>query len=185
MMLEKLEDYKYLLAFIFVIIVAILASCGHLTLFALSLSLFVNFLALGRYVKDHKGLGGLGSDDCPPGCPAPSDQDNIIAEASSALVDPGILKPVTVQPAVSASIYGTQHDLYESCKLAPSLQKWSSTIGPVYNVDAAIANLSVQRNREKRAMDGALVKDEKYYAYHFDDELAKEENKPWWGREEY
>ncbi len=63
-----------------------------------------------------------------------------------------------------------------------------SSLGPeeeTQNIDNANTMMARARMREKKAIDGALVKDVNYYKYHYADELSYEENKPWWGREDY
>lgn len=53
-------------------------------------------------------------------------------------------------------------------------------------VDGGLALLSQKRaNRDKRSMDGNTLKDASFYRFHFDDEMALNENRPWWGRPEY
>lgn len=54
-----------------------------------------------------------------------------------------------------------------------------------HSVDALGAQMACRRFRDKRSMEGAVIRDANFYKYHFGDELAVAENRPWWGRNEY
>lgn len=88
------------------------------------------------------------------------------------------------------NIYGREWNNYDAYK-TPYL---NDPPVHVYTDGAADAQLTVdqssmiynqRRNRDKRSIDGAITKDVNYYKYHFGDELDMEENKPWWGNNDY
>lgn len=60
----------------------------------------------------------------------------------------------------------------------------NSVVETALSVDEQLARLAVARTRDKKAMDGATVRDARYYAYHYDDELELYEKKRWWGNDE-
>ena len=51
-------------------------------------------------------------------------------------------------------------------------------------MDANMALIGQKRARDKRAIDGAVVKDANFYRHHFGDELDKTEKRVWWGESE-
>lgn len=51
--------------------------------------------------------------------------------------------------------------------------------------DEANARLSALRQRDKKALDGAVTKNANYYKKHFSRELNEAENERWWGNDEY
>jgi len=53
------------------------------------------------------------------------------------------------------------------------------------SADGRLAYIGMQRARDKKALDGAALKDATFYSHYYDDELSLEENRPWWGRSEY
>jgi hypothetical protein len=53
------------------------------------------------------------------------------------------------------------------------------------SIDEKAMQQSTRRNNEKRVMDGAVSKNMYYYRKNFADELSQEEQRPWWGRDEY
>lgn len=53
------------------------------------------------------------------------------------------------------------------------------------SADGMMALLNQARSRDKRVSDAVALKDASFYRYYYDDELALNENKPWWGQDEY
>jgi len=54
-----------------------------------------------------------------------------------------------------------------------------------YSIDLANTMNATRRFRDKRAMDGFVIRNADFYKYHYGDELQQAENRPWWGRGEY
>jgi hypothetical protein len=52
------------------------------------------------------------------------------------------------------------------------------------SMDANMALIGQKRARDKRAIDGAVIKDANFYRHHFGDELDKTEKRVWWGESE-
>jgi hypothetical protein len=52
------------------------------------------------------------------------------------------------------------------------------------SMDSNMAVIGQKRARDKRAIDGAVVKDANFYRHHFADELDQAEKKVWWGESE-
>lgn len=57
--------------------------------------------------------------------------------------------------------------------------------GSYLGIDEANTRLAGLRQRDKRAIDGAVSKNANYYKRHFAKELDEAENKRWWGNHEY
>ena len=57
--------------------------------------------------------------------------------------------------------------------------------GAYLGIDEANSRLAALRQRDKRAIDGAVSKNANYYKRHFAKELDEAENKRWWGNQEY
>lgn len=53
------------------------------------------------------------------------------------------------------------------------------------SIDQRAIDLAKSRNRDKSSVDAALSKGTEYFKYHFGEEFAAAEARPWWGREEY
>jgi hypothetical protein len=67
---------------------------------------------------------------------------------------------------------------------APARTAYSNT-EKQYTMDIANTLNATRRFHQKRAMEGAVLKNADYYKYHYGDELEQAENRPWWGRGEY
>ena len=67
---------------------------------------------------------------------------------------------------------------------APARSAFSNT-EKQYSVDLANTMNATRRFHEKRAMEGAVLRNADFYKYHFGDELKVAEDRPWWGRGEY
>jgi hypothetical protein len=67
---------------------------------------------------------------------------------------------------------------------APARTAYSNT-EKQYTVDLANTLNATRRFHQKRAMEGAVLKNADFYKYHYGDELEQAENRPWWGRGEY
>lgn len=52
------------------------------------------------------------------------------------------------------------------------------------SADLQMMRMGAHRQRDREAVEGAVVKDANFYKYHFAHELSEEENAPWWGRSE-
>lgn len=53
------------------------------------------------------------------------------------------------------------------------------------SMDSNMAMIGQKRARDKRAIDGAVIKDANFYRHHFADELDQAEKKVWWGESEF
>lgn len=53
------------------------------------------------------------------------------------------------------------------------------------SMDSNMALIGQKRARDKRAIDGAVVKDANFYRHHFADELDRVEKRVWWGESEF
>lgn len=167
-----------MIVFVAILLLAVLIVTNNLLVSVVALSVIANIFVIRNIIKTRK--------------PAAPKVEEPVKTLESVLADPKPQPPPAQADtvlddnfAVNSSIYGNNRDMYESCKSVPTLNKWSSVLGPVSNADAAIANLTMRRYRDKEAMDGSLVKDANYYKHHYGDEFVNEENKPWWSREEY
>lgn len=81
--------------------------------------------------------------------------------------------------------YDSFRQSYISDYDAPPARSAFSNTEKQYSVDLANTLNATRRFREKRAMEGAVLRNMDFYKYHFGDELDVYEAKPWWGRGEY
>ncbi len=167
---------------ILIIVVIILAD--SLTTAMLIVSLMANFLVISsQFGKLHKGSLGIGIDEwgAPPAA-LQSDTTNIPE-----------IDPTPHDPAEDAqsAIYGPFYEMWDAYRAVdgimdkPQIHALNGLCDGGYDMDSANAHIAQQRSRDKRALDGWAVKDANYYRHHYGGELAAEENKPWWSRNEY
>ncbi len=85
--------------------------------------------------------------------------------------------------------YGEERSKYtDSYSLAYPQIRPITALGPdeiTQNIDNAHTMLARARTVDKKRSDGWACKDVNYYRAHFGDALAYNENKPWWGREDW
>lgn len=74
------------------------------------------------------------------------------------------------------------HQAYNNLLRKPAQLPIAASCGErVAGVDAESARIALQRERNKRATDGAVSKTADYYAYNYAEELDQAETKVWWG----
>ncbi len=164
-----------------IIVVIILAD--SLTTAMLIVSLMANFLVISsQFNKLHKGSLDIGIKewDKPPATTQSSPtggEDMPLPEPSS---------------DEQQNIYGPFYGMWDAYRTVdggipnkPQLYVHDGSCDRGYDMDSANAYIAQQRSRDKRALDGWAVKDANYYRHHFGGELAAEESKPWWSRNEY
>jgi len=85
--------------------------------------------------------------------------------------------------------YESSRDELRAANVYHSSGKPNAAYNPLYGdggIDDMNATSTMQRDIRKRAsMDGAISKTSDYYKFHFEEELEREEAKPWWGAREY
>ncbi len=98
----------------------------------------------------------------------------------------------SIEPAVNTHpqtphMYGPEYDVwqtnqtsYSDCYNEPQLPI-AYSCSERSGVDAKLGLLAQQRARDRKCIDGAVAKNADYYKFHFADELAQSESKPWWG----
>jgi hypothetical protein len=181
----------------FIMVVAVIAAAENLMTSMLVVSLLTNFLVLGCQINK------ISNRDKPTnlltpyesfGNPGPLGVDNYgappadIYGKNSDLAGPSLDQLLAQQEHDKYNLY-TEYNKpsytpYDS--LDPRIYTRPLPDGDnAYNVNNSGVNISLNRTRDKRVLDGWATKDVNYYKYHFSNELANEENKPWWGRNEY
>lgn len=74
---------------------------------------------------------------------------------------------------------------YTSCYAPPPSDVNDCNLGAYLPFDEANARYAALRQRDKKARDGAAVKNANYFKKHFGKELSEAESERWWGNNEY
>jgi len=179
-----MENIMFILV-AFIMVVAVIAAAENLTTSMLVVSLLTNFLVLGSQMNKisnrdkstnlltpYESFSNPGpAEVAPNSAPEPS-LDQLLAQRE---YDKYNLYTEYNKPRYSA------YDSVDDYTYARPLPDGDNA----YNVNNSGVNMSINRARDKRALTGWATKDVNYYKYHFSNELSNEENKPWWGRNEY
>lgn len=100
--------------------------------------------------------------------------------------DPATPAPTAAEPAEPYGRYFAEWSAYKhpmTCLGKPIAMYDPAELDR--SVDSTAANYSRQRARDKRCIDGAVVKTADYYAFHYGNEFDAEERKRWWGNNEW
>jgi len=88
-------------------------------------------------------------------------------------------------------LYGDKFAKYDAYKTSymnypkPTLVIDRSCTEVDRGVDYTNVLMAQARFRHVRGIDGSIIKDADFYKYYFGDELQKEQDKEWWGNDEY
>lgn len=74
---------------------------------------------------------------------------------------------------------------YTSCYPAIGYEINNCNLYEKPDIDESLSRLAPLRQRDKKAIDGYVTKNANYYKKHYGRELDEEENKRWWGNDEY
>ena len=163
----------YIVLITFVVVVIIICLAESFTVAALIVSVLANFLVLAINLSD---VSFKSRRDVPTG----ERLDNKETEDT------------VVGSDEKYHMYGKDYDehrinsiTYETGYNAPKMVIKDSPTELVQGADEANAIMAQRRARDKKCIDGVVTKTADYYKIHFDDELAAEEAKPWWGHTDY
>lgn len=168
-------DIIYLAIFMIIVILAILGA-NFRQLIAVAIIAAASVFGAKKYGEQfhlrsdweimNAAQGGL--DEFPQ-----SDEDLVI-DASWEEKDP--------YPWMENQTYSTCYD--DGRKLQTEGNDAAHITGGHLNFDDANARLAGLRQRDKKAIDGAVSKNANYYKKHFSRELEESENRHWWGNDE-
>lgn len=164
----------------FIIIIIVILIADNLSTAASVLTIITSFFVI--YTLSHKTaskyIAGRDESDKPDAGAVPdipsTTQDTILDLPSDA--------------TQNTNLYGAEYEKYHAyvnsydlCSTKPQSRETPADIA----IDTRVALNAQRRARDKRTIEGAVVKDANFYKYHFADELEREENKPWWGAREW
>jgi hypothetical protein len=154
----------------FVVILAIIILADNVITALLLVSLVTNFLIIySQFIRVSKPKNKDRE---------PEKEVNLLGVLPDPVPDNSKEKDLPMQ------MYKTLHYDYDNYKDTQGLYDVKPYPGDVASVDTANTLMARRRARDKRCTDGWLTKTSNYYKYHYANELAEEEAKPWWGRAE-
>jgi len=191
----QMELNIYILVFVFVLIVAAIFIADNLTTAVLLISLSTSFIIMLHHLSNISIRDIFTSRDQPRESVI-SGHDVDLTKTQGGSAHWGTPNPdsATVQKEEIKrppyEIYGKAYEKYNINKLTYETGYPTSVVpvdgasDAVNGVDATNVVMAQKRMREKRAMDGAIVRTANFYKYHFADELEEHERKRWWGNNE-
>lgn len=165
-----------------IVILAVALISDSLSNAALMLSVLINVL-LALVVAGVIPTYGVGiGDGSKPQQPQPQQQ-------SQPQPQPPQSPPESFNPVFN-NLYGNEWNNYDAYKSTyfnyPKHEPYvESSPDMQLTIDQQAVLMAQRRTRDKRQIDGMVSKDVNFYKYHFGNELDVEENKPWWGRNDY
>lgn len=188
-----MREHTLFIVMTFIVIVAIIVLSDSMTTAASLISLVASFFVIAAIGGKFARLTGMTKDGSADSSSvdsssAGSQTDSSSAETSAAAENS--MANVGAMPfgaTEEARMYGADYSNMRSYVTSYPLSEARSTYLATptectKDIDTLNAQMAARRTRDKRAMDGAIIKDADFYRAHFADELAYAENAPWWGR---
>ena len=163
----------------FIIMIAVILTADSLTTAMLIISLLTNFLVISSHFgKIGKNIGLT------------------IQNAGKALTETTVAADNTHETEITTDVseheinndyeeYNAYKTSYDDCYDTPKPVVGISCSERVNGIDAMNVLIAQRRARDKKCMDGAVLKDANYYKEHFGDEFKETEDRIWWSRNEY
>jgi hypothetical protein len=166
---------------IFIVVIAVIVLTDDMTKSILIILLLVNVLTTCSKEKAFITLEK-------PVEPKPVVAANVVPVATNVIP---VENPQPPAPS-SLDLYGMFYDKWNNQRSSytksynePMPRVSTSCAERNYDVDSANTLLWQKRTHDKQRNDGWAAKSSDYFAYHYADELDIEENKRWWGRDEF
>lgn len=187
-----------------VVIIVIMSTDSLLTAIVI-IGLLLNFLAVGSQIvsNNHSYLSmsvfghGKVSED--------SEETSVTSVTSVTTGDNSVKDTVPLKKRLhgeeipeitendqNTNLYGRQQEEYDSyinsytsAYPEPKPVVFASCSERDNSIDGANAIMAQKRARDKKCIDGKIVKDVNHYRHHYAAELEESENKVWWGANEH
>lgn len=172
---------KWIVLMVFIVIILVICISKDLPSAVSVLALMSTFLVLCSHLDAACTSEPLESDR------KPEAQEESEAHMSE---EPAMREPVTHIPAGTGIMGYPAHSEYEKYVQTygvthPPMVYVHNTSELAMGMDEQAARLAQKRSRDRRSMEGAVLKDASFYAHHYANDFRESENKPWWGRSEY
>lgn len=188
-----MREHSVFIVMTFIVIVAIVMVSDSMTTAASLISLVASFFVIAAIGGKFARLTGIdmGTTDSSaakePTADTTEDQSQSQSPSQSQSDQIAAIGSAPFGATQEALMYGADYSNMRSYVTSFPLSEARSTYLATptectKDIDTLNAQMAARRTRDKRAMDGATIKDADYYRAHFADELAYAENAPWWGR---
>lgn len=173
-MLSPSHSFFFILVIIIVIMLAIMADDNHIALVLAVIGAMMWCSAHGYNMTYTRMMDATSSADKPADAPA-----NETTETETEQKD----ENPNLRYGVSQREYDAYITSFGKCYPVKPVTVNGTDIDN--SMDSNMAVIAQKRARDKRAIDGAVVKDANFYRHHFADELDQTEKRVWWGESEF